>query len=32
MGAVRSRWEILNQADEVVMHTTGWGLFGRRAA
>jgi acyl dehydratase len=30
MGAVQSRWEILNQRDEVVMHTTGWGLFGRR--
>jgi acyl dehydratase len=30
MGAVRSRWEMLNQEDEVVMHMTGWGLFGRR--
>lgn len=30
MGAVQSKWEILNQRDEVVMHTTGWGLFGRR--
>jgi acyl dehydratase len=32
MGAVQSRWEILNQHDEVVMQTTGWGLFGRRPA
>jgi acyl dehydratase len=32
MGAVQSKWEILNQHDEVVMHTTGWGLFKRRPA
>lgn len=32
MGAVQSRWEILNQREEVVMHTTGWGLFARRPA
>lgn len=32
MGAVQSRWEILNQHEDVVMHTTGWGLFGRRPA
>jgi acyl dehydratase len=32
MGAVQSKWEILNQRDEVVMHTTGWGLFARRPA
>lgn len=32
MGAVQSRWEILNQREEVVMETTGWGLFGRRSA
>lgn len=32
LGSVRSRWEIFNQRDELVMHMTGWGLFGRRAA
>ncbi len=32
MGAVQSKWEILNQQDEVVMHTIGWGLFRRRPA
>jgi len=32
MGAVQSKWEILNQSDDVVMHTTGWGLFKRRPA
>jgi acyl dehydratase len=32
MGAVQSKWEILDQHDDVVMHTTCWGLFKRRPA
>lgn len=30
VGLVRSRWEGLNQRDEVVMTMEGWGMFGRR--
>lgn len=30
MGAMRSRWEVFNQHDELVMHMTGWGLFRRK--
>jgi acyl dehydratase len=32
MGAIKSRWEVLNQHGELVMHMTGWGLFGKRTA
>jgi acyl dehydratase len=31
-GIVRSRWELLNQRDEVVMTLEGMGMFGRRPA
>jgi acyl dehydratase len=30
VGLVRSRWEALNQHDEVVLEMEGWGMFGRR--
>lgn len=30
MGSVRSKWEVYNQKNELVMHMTGWGLFERR--
>ena len=30
IGLVRSSWEVLNQADEIVMTMEGWGMFGRR--
>lgn len=30
MGLVRSRWEIFNQDDELVMTMEGMGMFGRR--
>ena len=32
LGLVRSRWEVLNQADELVMHMEGLGLLLRRNA
>jgi acyl dehydratase len=32
MGSVLSRWEVFNQRDELVMHMTGWGMFGKRHA
>ena len=32
IGSVRSRWEVYNQNNELVMHMTGWGLFARRGA
>lgn len=32
MGSVRARWELFNQNDELVMHMTGWGMFGRRSS
>ena len=31
-GIVRSRWEVLNQRDEVVMTSEGMGMFRRRPA
>jgi len=30
VGLVRQRWEVLNQAREVVMTMEGWGMFRRR--
>ena len=30
IGSVRSRWDVFNQNNELVMHMTGWGLFARR--
>jgi acyl dehydratase len=30
IGSVRSRWDVYNQKNELVMHMTGWGLFARR--
>ena len=30
LGAVKSRWDVSNQKGELVMHMTGWGLFGKR--
>ena len=32
LGLVRNRWQVLNQAGEVVMEMDGWGLFLRRGA
>jgi acyl dehydratase len=32
VGLVRSRWEVLNQRQEVVMTMEGWGMFRRRPA
>lgn len=32
LGSVRSKWEVFNQKDELVMHMTSWGLFGKRHA
>ena len=32
LGSVKARWEVFNQRDELVMHLTGWTLFGRREA
>lgn len=29
-GSVLSRWEVLNQNGEQVMHMTGWGMFKKR--
>jgi acyl dehydratase len=29
-GLVKSRWEAVNQAGELVMTMEGWGMFGRR--
>jgi acyl dehydratase len=29
-GLVKSRWEAVNQAGEMVMTMEGWGMFGRR--
>lgn len=31
MGAIKSRWDVFNQNGELVMHMTGWGLFGKRS-
>jgi acyl dehydratase len=31
VGLVRSRWEALNQHDEVVLEMEGYGMFGRRS-
>jgi acyl dehydratase len=31
LGSVRARWEVFNQHQELVMHMTGWGLFGKRS-
>ncbi len=30
MGSIKSRWDVSNQRGELVMHMTGWGLFGKR--
>ncbi len=30
VGLVRQRWEVLNQAREVVLTMEGWGMFRRR--
>lgn len=32
IGSVRSRWDVYNQKNELVMHMTGWGLFARRGS
>lgn len=32
MGIVKSRWDVFNQNDELVMTMEGYGLFKRRAA
>ena len=32
MGSVRARWDMFNQHNELVMHMTGWGMFGRRSS
>lgn len=32
MGSVLSKWEVFNQHGDLVMHMTGWGLFGKRHA
>jgi acyl dehydratase len=32
LGLVRSRWQMTNQAGEVVMEMEGWGMFRRRGA
>jgi acyl dehydratase len=32
VGLVKSRWEAVNQAGEMVMTMEGWGMFGRRPA
>ena len=31
-GLVKSRWEAVNQAGEIVMTMEGWGMLGRRPA
>ena len=31
IGLVRTRWEALNQRDEVVLVMEGWNMFRRRA-
>ena len=31
VGLVLSRWEVLNQHDEVVLTMEGWNMFGRRS-
>jgi acyl dehydratase len=30
VGLLQSKWEVLNQAGEVVLAMQGWGMFGRR--
>ncbi len=30
VGLVRSRWELLNQHDDIVLQMEGWGMFRRR--
>ena len=30
LGLVKSKWEVLNQLDQLVMTMDGWGIFGRR--
>ncbi len=30
VGLVHTRWEALNQRDEVVMEIESWAMFGRR--
>jgi acyl dehydratase len=30
VGLIRSKWEVLNQDDAVVLSMLGWGMFGRR--
>lgn len=30
MGSVLGKWEVFNQKGELVMHSTGWGLFKKR--
>jgi acyl dehydratase len=30
VGLVKSQWEVLNQAGDVVLSMQGWGMFGRR--
>ncbi len=30
VGLVRSRWQVMNQNDEVVLTMEGWGMFRRR--
>lgn len=31
MGVVKTRWEVFNQDDELVMTMEGYGMFGRRS-
>jgi len=30
VGLVRSRWEVMNQASDIVLSMEGWGMFRRR--
>ena len=32
LGLVRNRWQVLNQASELVLEMEGWGMFRRRGA
>jgi acyl dehydratase len=30
VGMIRSRWDVMNQADEIVLTMEGFGMFRRR--
>jgi acyl dehydratase len=32
MGSIKSLFEVFNQKGELVMHMTGWGLFGKKTS